>query len=414
MTVNAAISLVFSFFWFLLIVKTIMRDNRDRSHLLFSALCLAMIVWTLCIGIAYSLEEMRRIELFLKLAYIGGFLFSPIILHFYLVISGTRIRNYYLALNYLPPVALMISNCYDFFIFSALIKNDGEWVGIINRGSVRMYIYIATLCVTFAISFLVLLRWNMRTKINKEKKQSLLILLFFTASYFTALVMTLILPFFDIHDYQYAGIMFFALYIVGLYFLVIRYRFLNMHTTISANEIIANINELVFILDRDYRITDLSKTAGEFFKSAARELRKLSYLDIIRDGQEIRNRLESISGNTLDNFTAMVHYDTGSGVIPTKTYFSGMRDKFNDNTGFFVVSTEIKEADRFREAFRITSREFQIVGLIVSGSTYKDISGQLAISEKTVERHVTNIYNKLGINNKIDLYRIAEEYNIKL
>jgi len=49
----------------------------------------------------------------------------------------------------------------------------------------------------------------------------------------------------------------------------------------------------------------------------------------------------------------------------------------------------------------------------VSGLSYKDISSNLSISERTVERHLTNIYNKLGINNKIDLYRVAEEYNIK-
>ena len=35
--------------------------------------------------------------------------------------------------------------------------------------------------------------------------------------------------------------------------------------------------------------------------------------------------------------------------------------------------------------------------LIVEGRTNRAIADALALSEKTVERHVSNIYNKLGV-----------------
>jgi signal transduction histidine kinase/DNA-binding NarL/FixJ family response regulator len=53
--------------------------------------------------------------------------------------------------------------------------------------------------------------------------------------------------------------------------------------------------------------------------------------------------------------------------------------------------------------YHLTSREVQIIKLLISGSPYKIISGDLGISEKTVSKHISNIFSKVGVNNKIEL-----------
>jgi len=45
----------------------------------------------------------------------------------------------------------------------------------------------------------------------------------------------------------------------------------------------------------------------------------------------------------------------------------------------------------------LTSREAEILRLIARGSGNHDIAAQLVISVRTVERHVSNIYLKLGL-----------------
>jgi DNA-binding NarL/FixJ family response regulator len=45
----------------------------------------------------------------------------------------------------------------------------------------------------------------------------------------------------------------------------------------------------------------------------------------------------------------------------------------------------------------LTNRELEVLTLVASGHTNRDIAQQLCISVRTVEAHLTHIYNKLGV-----------------
>lgn len=51
----------------------------------------------------------------------------------------------------------------------------------------------------------------------------------------------------------------------------------------------------------------------------------------------------------------------------------------------------------------LTGREIQISRLIVKGKTYKEIGKELFISDKTVNKHIQNIFGKAGVSNKVGL-----------
>ncbi len=51
----------------------------------------------------------------------------------------------------------------------------------------------------------------------------------------------------------------------------------------------------------------------------------------------------------------------------------------------------------------LTNRELEIVSAIISGSTNKEIAARFSISEHTVKNHLTNIFNKLGVSNRLEL-----------
>ena len=50
-----------------------------------------------------------------------------------------------------------------------------------------------------------------------------------------------------------------------------------------------------------------------------------------------------------------------------------------------------------------TRRELEIIQLVVSGKTNREIGNQLFISEKTVKHHLTKIFRKLNINKRVQL-----------
>ncbi len=50
----------------------------------------------------------------------------------------------------------------------------------------------------------------------------------------------------------------------------------------------------------------------------------------------------------------------------------------------------------------LTAREIEVLGLLAGGMSNKGIAQQLFLSVRTVERHVANIYRKIGAGNKAD------------
>jgi ATP/maltotriose-dependent transcriptional regulator MalT len=60
----------------------------------------------------------------------------------------------------------------------------------------------------------------------------------------------------------------------------------------------------------------------------------------------------------------------------------------------------------------LTGREVQVLALIATGSTNRMIATQLVISEKTVARHVSNIFAKLGVSSRSAATAYAYEHDL--
>ena len=69
--------------------------------------------------------------------------------------------------------------------------------------------------------------------------------------------------------------------------------------------------------------------------------------------------------------------------------------------GALVQSSGASEVEIAR--LGLTKREVQIIGALVDGQTNKDIAATFGISEYTVKHHLTNIYDKLGVYNRVEL-----------
>lgn len=68
--------------------------------------------------------------------------------------------------------------------------------------------------------------------------------------------------------------------------------------------------------------------------------------------------------------------------------------------------------DTFRDKYRLSRREVQIVSMIKDGHSSKDIADILGLSPSTIETHRKNIHQKLGVSTRVEL--VNKAYEMKL
>jgi two-component system nitrate/nitrite response regulator NarL len=60
-----------------------------------------------------------------------------------------------------------------------------------------------------------------------------------------------------------------------------------------------------------------------------------------------------------------------------------------------------------RKSFGLTPRELEVVTSVASGFSNREIAEKYSISEQTVKHHLRNIFDKLGVSNRLELALFA-------
>jgi PAS domain S-box-containing protein len=108
-----------------------------------------------------------------------------------------------------------------------------------------------------------------------------------------------------------------------------------------------------------------------------------------------------------------------------ETRYAPLRDEKDQVVGIIGVAVDISEARRLQgelEAMRsrhtsmttdplsdhnsampLTCREWDVIQLMMAGKTNREIGLALSISTKTVEKHINNVYAKLGVHSRVEV-----------
>ena len=155
--------------------------------------------------------------------------------------------------------------------------------------------------------------------------------------------------------------------------------------------------------------------------SANAELALDTLRQVVNDGGSVRT---IILAEALDNPGIVSALEIGArGVIlrdsPSDVLFNGIRCVTAG--GWWIDRGETPNLDaslralrrrRRATAFGLTSRELEIIKAVVGGSTNREIAGTFSISENTVKRHLSHIFNKLGASNRVELALFASHHRL--
>lgn len=117
---------------------------------------------------------------------------------------------------------------------------------------------------------------------------------------------------------------------------------------------------------------------------------KLGAIDFIQKPfsiRELTQKIESVLSNRNRQWKALLRTKLHTGDAYNDFGFADATDKFDQNC----------------QLYGLTQREKEIAKLLREGCKYKEIGDKLFIAEKTVTKHVQNVFEKLQVSNRIEL-----------
>jgi two-component system nitrate/nitrite response regulator NarL len=114
------------------------------------------------------------------------------------------------------------------------------------------------------------------------------------------------------------------------------------------------------------------------------------------------------------------------GVIPmestTRRLFEGIRSVMEGQywIGHEHVSDLVRALRNYNrldeisrpKQFGLTPRELEVVSLVAAGYSNPEISQTFSISLQTVKHHISNIFNKLGVSNRLEMAMFAVNHRL--
>ena len=88
------------------------------------------------------------------------------------------------------------------------------------------------------------------------------------------------------------------------------------------------------------------------------------------------------------------------------------RESVSDLVRIIRDLTAIPEQGSRKRSYNLTPRELDIISAIVDGYTNKDIAEKFSIAEQTVKHHLGNIFDKLGVSNRLELALFAVNHHL--
>lgn len=414
MNIFSVLSNAASLIYLYLGIHVLRMDAKSTANRLFFLVCFLMSIWSFAATFAFSAETKESFLFWFKLGSLPNIPFYPLTLHFCLVLTGiVTLRTALLAVIYAPTLPLFYHTATGNILYKDFIKVGNHWEFLPDYGSWwltynALYYF---LCMFAGIICFVI--WSMRADNNKNRKQGMIIAIAMTVSVVVVTADEIFLSLLDFYNTRALSPVYFLGWMGGIWYAIVKYRFMSISPAVVSECIVANIEESFILLDDRFRIVRVNKPTESLLNVEKREIMKRNFSDIVVESEDIRKQIEKMHAGEFESFSGRFHYKTSNGgKVLMDSKFKIVRDSYDDTIGVLIIGHEVKEMKRFREIFRITRREIDIINYVIQGDSNREIARKTGITEETVKTHIKNIYNKLGVNNKMQLLHLLKEYEL--
>ena len=366
-------------------------SSLNRNFFYF---CMCFAVWSLTTFCRAYNSCLDNNIIVIKIQYTAAVIYSVFILRFFILLtgiplSGVKKKTLFILIWIVPSVFLYQNFRYN-SIFSSF-PAGGWYIGLHLLANINNL-----------TSIILLLVWSSRSESNRVKKQVKIIVPSSIITVFVTLAGDYIAGFSGVPTPTPSLIL---IWISAIYFVIRRYRMIEISPYTVPVEIMNSLDEVIALFNPEKKLIWQNETDDAFFGTVLAERKNLITLfsdsfNSVSNINELNNpgEIVSVFRHPYSLHNQICLYD----IVIKKVY-----DSFGDNIGYLLKAKKVKSVEFISSIYRITKRELEIIKLLITGLTYNDIAAQLNITGNTLKTHISSFYNKLGINNKVELINLV-------
>ena len=250
-----------------LAVFVLYRDHKSLLNQTISILMLCFALWNFGDVIIQNPDRTiteGMVSAMQNIASIGWLSFASAILCFSLVFSNREKllkKKWFLFLVIILPLFLVYKQWTNCLTINPVRKSYGwsyAWADTIWTYLFYIYYFLLSL-----ISILLIYFYGRKTKKTNEKKQAKIIVFSVIASLVIGTISDVVIPELGIYSIPAIADLFVFVFAIGLFYAIIKYRFLTITPAIAAENIISAMDELLILLNQEGNILTVNKATLE-------------------------------------------------------------------------------------------------------------------------------------------------------
>ncbi|WP_213950454.1 PAS domain S-box protein [Tepidanaerobacter syntrophicus] len=334
-----------SVFYILLMVFVLRQNPNKRLNRICALAMLPFVIWSTGSILFVGALSKQEALLWLNIPALGWCTFPSFILLFYMEFTGhSKIsrRPLFTILCFLPAVLCVYWQWSGNKIFSDVIRDSYGWTQVI--ANTPQLIFFTAYYVSF-ISISIYLAYDYWKKAN-IKRQKEAAKLFFITPFPTIVLGTLtdvIFPTLGITFVPPLAIVFILIWAGGFAYAILKYNFIALTPKGTADEILATMNDVIFLLDSNNNITFVNDAVFRLLNYTPRELQGKPFGFIAASYEDKKEISEELAeSGTISNREIYLKGKSGE-LIPVLISASVVKDQFDEPSGLIISAKDIRQ-----------------------------------------------------------------------
>lgn len=367
------ISLFACFSYLLMGTSALIINRKAATNRIFFLMCLSFAFWAFCSISIFSGLRLETNTFWLNISFYGVLSFCAFSLHFIVRLTGLiKWKPILWTVIYLPPAALLAFHTfYGPLLFEEVVLDKGTWIFIQTGHTTLMFVYILYVFMTFTANISLLIIWTGRSQTKRMRQQGILL----TTSLFLSIVLgvseDMLLPaLIDKYNSHGFGLVFFLIWMLGIWFSILRYQFLLMTPEKVSQMIITNLDDCILLLDRDFCIQTLNRKTEYTLGYLHNPARPKSLTDFFEICDTFRINWSKLISGKLENYFCMLPAKKGNSLqVCMEAKLTAVRDRAGDLTGVLCRVDMRDNNHSLEEDLNITKKQKEILEGILDGKT---------------------------------------------